>query len=140
MSYIRNWDDVYANFERAFPSFAEEVVDWWPSGRFEITMKLKDGSRIRYDNYINACKLISCLNAGSEIGDEARWRIIFSRRLRDQMTYAGISQKELAELTGISVQSLSKYVNGTASPSAYNISKIARALNCSPSTFIDCDA
>lgn len=140
MSNMNNWDDVYANFERAFPSFAEEVVDWWPSGRFEITMKLTDGSRIRYDNYANACKLISSLNAGSDISDETRWRIIFARRLRDHMTYAGITQKELAELTGISVQSLSKYANGTASPSAYNIAKIARVLNCSPSTFIDCDA
>lgn len=56
----------------------------------------------------------------------------FKENLKDELTYNDIQTKELAAMTGISINTLNHYLvqNGT-SPSAENAVKIARALNVS---------
>ena len=55
---------------------------------------------------------------------------------------AGLSQKELGELIGMSQQQLSQYESGTRRPKLETVSKMAKALNMSDDEFmpaaVDC--
>lgn len=48
--------------------------------------------------------------------------------LREIRLERGISQEDLAELVNVSRQTVSKWENGTVSPSADNLSQLSRAL------------
>lgn len=50
------------------------------------------------------------------------------QRIREIRTERGISQEDLAELVNVSRQTVSKWENGTVSPSADNLSQLSRAL------------
>ena len=54
----------------------------------------------------------------------------FRENLKDELIYKGIQTKELAILTGISLNTLNHYlVQNATSPSVENAVKIAKALN-----------
>ena len=54
----------------------------------------------------------------------------FRENLKDELIYKGIQTKELAALTGISLNTLNHYlVQNATSPSVENAVKIAKALN-----------
>ena len=56
----------------------------------------------------------------------------FAENLRDELEYQGMQVKELAEKTGLSINTLNKYRPGsTVIPTIDNAHKIARALNVS---------
>ena len=61
---------------------------------------------------------------------EERFRRIFSWKLMQIMKFRGISQIELAEITGLSKQTLSNYICCRQNASAYAVAKIAHALQC----------
>ena len=52
---------------------------------------------------------------------------------------AGLSQKELGELVGVSQQAIAQYEKGQNSPRTDTIKKIAKALNLSFTEFLDDD-
>ena len=56
----------------------------------------------------------------------------FKAKLKDEMEFQDIKPKELAERTGISVNTLRNYINGhNALPNIYSAVKIAHALGIS---------
>lgn len=56
----------------------------------------------------------------------------FAENLRDELEYQGMQVKELAERTGLSINTLNKYRPGsTVVPTIDNAAKIARVLNVS---------
>lgn len=63
---------------------------------------------------------------------EQEWREEFGRRITKLKYRAGeMNQKELAKASGISKDAISRYINGTRTPSAYNLVRLANALHCS---------
>lgn len=63
---------------------------------------------------------------------EQKWREEFGKRLLRLKYQAGkMSGRKLAEVSGISDDAISRYINGTRTPSAYNLVRLAKALNCS---------
>ena len=46
----------------------------------------------------------------------------------------GMTYDDLSDVTGISRVTISNYATGKATPSMYNLSKIARALKCTTQT------
>lgn len=52
-------------------------------------------------------------------------------RIKEQMAEKKINQKELAEMTGLTEASVSKYVNGKREPRIDVILKLAKAFNVS---------
>lgn len=59
-------------------------------------------------------------------------RMSFAENLRDELEYQGIQVKELAEKTGLSINTLNKYRPGsTVLPTIDNALKIAQVLNVS---------
>lgn len=59
-----------------------------------------------------------------------QWRYEFSFRLRKRMKRKGYNQRQLAELTGLSEVTLSRYINGVREPSSSVVYRIAKVLNC----------
>ena len=61
----------------------------------------------------------------------------FAIRLFKKMQIKGWTQEDLAWDTKISQGSIAKYVNGITTPSAYNVWKMARVMNCPIADLVD---
>jgi DNA-binding Xre family transcriptional regulator len=136
--YLKIWEPVLREFEIWHPAIAEKMIDWYPSGRNEITIKTADGSMWIF-NFIGAAlrRVDISENDVDRGSSESEWRERFADKLERKMKSSGISRWKLSEMTGISEVSLSKYVNCKATPSGYNIERLASALECSVSELID---
>lgn len=66
---------------------------------------------------------------------EEEYRIEFSMRLKKIMYRKGWTQDDLSEATGITQAMISRYISRKATPSFYNVDKIAKALGCSTDEF-----
>ena len=65
------------------------------------------------------------------------WREIFGGNLSDILEETGMSQNELAKMTGLSKSRISDYINGYSTPSVFAIINMAYALELDISEFID---
>lgn len=126
----QTWYNIFDEFATYFPTFAEQTVDWYPNGRSEITVILEDGS-VKYYNHLYRTIRYAKSVETYENETEEDLRRVFAKRLNDRMVMLGVTQYELAEMTGLSSVTLSKYMNGKATPSLHNARKIERALKCS---------
>lgn len=125
-------DAMFCEFKLYFPVTADKAVDYRETSKYELTIKLNNGDMVLYDDID---KSIRNLPRNTNSLTEPECRAEFARRLRKIMYMRGVSQKELSEITNISATMLSKYMNGSASPSFYVVDRIAKALNCSADTF-----
>lgn len=142
--YLRIWEPVLRNFESTYEDMCisrgrkdiATVVDWYPSGYAEITVTMSDGLMYVF-NTIGSC--ITPVQNKQDIDDhyneistnEDTWRKNFSKRLVIKMRRQGISQDRLSQRSGISIVTLSRYMNGLATPSGFNLQRLSRALGCS---------
>lgn len=125
-------NNIYKNFETYFPGFAKDVVEHYYKGGFELIVRLRDGDMYTYDNLEHTIRRLP-RDYRNLSEDECRKE--FAIRLCRRMFIAGVSQLELAEITGISRQSLSSYMCGKSIPSFHKVDAIAKALNCSVDEF-----
>lgn len=134
---VEYWRIVYDNFALHFPSLYERMVRWYPISEREIVVELDDNRRYVY-NLVG--DLLSRAYEEEDIDildmEENYWREHFSRRIRKKLYNTATNQDMLSMRTGISETTLSKYVNGKVTPSAFNLYKIARALECSANELI----
>lgn len=143
--YLRIWEPVLRNFESTYEDMCinnghgvtETVIDWYPSGYAEITVTMSDGMMYAF-NMIGSCitpvknkRGIDDNRCNETIKSEDAWRRNFSKRLIVKMKRTGINQDRLSRLSGISIVTLSHYMNGLASPSGYNLQRLSNALGCS---------
>lgn len=124
------WEPVYKTFCQDYPNLSEEMVDWYPSAQMEITVKTMDGKKYAYD-FMDRRIYPICDRGGNIDISEAEWRKIFVCNLNRKMRNMAMTQTRLAEKTGVSQITISKYINGLATPSSFNLIKMARALKCS---------
>lgn len=68
---------------------------------------------------------------------EVEWMKEFGNRLKEILEDAWTSQSELAEFTGISRSTISKYVNGLQMPSGKAIVQICYVLDCTMNELMD---
>lgn len=123
---------IFEEFCKMWPLAAKKVSRWYPGNQCEIVVELNDGSVMLYDQIMKTCwsaNGLEELNEKRTPRNEAEWKKEFAIRLYRKMKISGFTQEDLAWDAGISQASITKYVNGTASPSAYNLVKIARALD-----------
>lgn len=129
---------VFDEFVKMCPWAAKKVVRWHPSDNFEIVVELDDGSVIQYDQVVKTFRCAASLEeleAMRTPANEEEWKEEFSRRLYRKMRSKGFSQDDLSWDADISPASITKYVNGSAIPSAYNMVKIAKALHLTVEDF-----
>ena len=65
---------------------------------------------------------------------------IFGERVKLQLEKNNISQKELAEKTGITEATISRYISSQRIPKATEILKIAKVLNCTSDFLLGIDS
>lgn len=70
---------------------------------------------------------------------EQEWREQFAENLKERLEEYGYSQRDLADIVGISESAISRYLYGQQVPKATVILNIAYALDCSVDELIDFD-
>lgn len=135
MKRLAKFDRIYDDALIYCPFVEDDVAYWYASGDREITIKLHDDTTVIYSEGSRGAKYIrpDSNRDDSSVDAEEQWRLDFAKKLHKEMW---CSRGRLSELTGISERTISKYLNGQATPSAYNIKKIAQVLRCSPSLLI----
>lgn len=133
MSVEHNLEFVYEEFRMHYPDMDERVINWYPSGQLEITLRTKDGTKYIYDFTSKGIRRIFCPDNDELELTEEQWRFEFALRLGKMMRVFGMNQAILSEESGISQVSLSNYLNCKSTPSSYALHKLARALHCSVS-------
>lgn len=68
---------------------------------------------------------------------EVEWLEIFGDNLLDMLDEANMTQRELADATGLSESTISKYIHKQAVPGVKALVNIANVLNCSMDDLID---
>lgn len=121
-------DRMIDNLRMYFPHIAMSMESYRQYDDFELLIRLNDGSTILYDDVEKA---IRTLPKDKSTMSEEECRSEFGYRLRKLLRRNKMTQTELAEASGVSKPMLSYYINGTVSPSFYNVDRIARALGCS---------
>lgn len=124
--------NVIKQFERCYPSIAEDVEEYIETNDDYIIVRLIDGSAFLYSSWTNA---IRQLPKDSYDMTEEQCKKEFGHRLRMVMQNRGITQVELSIRTGITQPSISAYMNGIKCPSFYTVDRIAKALDCSVDVF-----
>lgn len=69
--------------------------------------------------------------------DEKKWLEIFAERLSIAMYDAKYTQRDLAEMSGISESTISKYLNRQQIPGIKAIINMSYVLDCSVSDLVD---
>ena len=118
---------MFEDFIAYFPSIGTHAIKYWESSTYELSVELDDGTIAIFD-YTN--KTIRWLSK-DDYTTEQGCKYEFGRRLKRLMFIKGVTQMELADMTGISQTLLSGYITGRVSPSFLKVDKICRALNCS---------
>lgn len=130
MSYD-NYDPIFEDYIMMFPFVKDQVVDWFHIDRFMIGAHLIDGTFDTYDG-IERCgtHYKSYEDYLKPAEDDQKWKLRFARNLYRKMCMSGYTQEELAQETGISTATMSRYMNGTAMPTVRKLMKITDVLNC----------
>ena len=137
MSYKITFDSMIAELKEGNPGFADQIVDYYPSGQMELVIKLQDGSRWRYDYRLKTLSRLPFRVSSNEDISEQEWRDNFAAKLRRRMYMKGYTQIELARATGIPHVSIGNYMRASTTPSGYNIDRLCRVLECPASELVN---
>ena len=66
----KRFETVFEEMELYFPMLADKMVDWYPSGQLEITVKLEDGSKVAYSSITKGIRTIRNADGVPEDMDE----------------------------------------------------------------------
>ena len=126
--------ELYSDFCYHFPSWEERVIDYYKSGREELTILMRGDEVLIYHGPTHGIRNARSINIEME---EERWRRLFgwhlARRIEEQYSNYSV----FADKIGISRVMLSRYINGHATPSMYVGARIASALGCSMTELCD---
>lgn len=135
---VSHYEYIFNSLLENHPYMEKEVNEWSPRGEWGIRVTLTDGSEYDYDVITNGIRrVIDHRMNGMEDITEERCRASISYHLVELMALRGFSQNTLSEYTGLSKGSINNYINGTSTPSATALRKMARALDCNITDLLD---
>lgn len=124
-----------------FTSYCPEIIDntvgMYRTDDDRLVAKLKNGRFVVYDLVFGNSMWTDDPFKKFHPKTEEEFRKYFSKKLYREMYRRGVSQYDIAVRTGLTTAMISKYMNGLATPSAYKISLIAEALDCSVDELLD---
>lgn len=126
--------DELDDLRKVCPWAYRKVVDWEHINSTDVLFELDDNSVILLDTMM---KTYRCAKSRKDLylmthpKEEEKWICEFSYNLNRLMVKNGITQSELSMASGISQCTISSYLNCKRFPTAFNVVKIMRALNCS---------
>lgn len=118
-------------FRKRWQHLVDKIAKYEPAEYNEIIITLLDGRKLLYDPLGSTIRWYHDDKEDVKGFDENRWRTGFSARLTILMREKGVHRWELAEATGISEVTLTKYATGQSTPSLFNARKIAKVIGCS---------
>lgn len=128
---IKHYERIVEQFKMYHPYLADGIDDWEPRGEMGIRVLMTDGTMYDYHSMSNSIRNIKERPMHhDDTYNEDEWRKVFSDRLTERMCTKCVTQQALADYTGLSKGAINNYVKGNATPSAYALSKLARALDC----------
>lgn len=111
--------------EEYFPSLIDRAVDIYDYNYKCLWVKVNDGKVYFIDKLNRSIRLAS--EGAKDMTDE-RYLKEFSVNLRNMLRINYMSQKRLSELTGISIYTINRFLNGKQLPDILQIGKIASAI------------
>lgn len=124
-------ETIFERLERSYPSLARQVVSWEEKGRSSILATLEDGSVVEYNELLDCIRNVVPYDATEESCKRE-----FSHNLMVKMEEKGFNQIYLAEVSGVSQQSISDYIHRKKLPTIFIADKLARALRCDVSELV----
>ena len=125
---VRNkYDRILERFETYYPDLYEQTVDWWPSSRMCITVKLDDGMLFEFDSPTNTIRRVHSADYNKE-PDLLKKDI--GRNIQKVIYARGMTQSEIATRAGVTEAMLSRYIHGTSMPSVDKVYALAAVLGC----------
>lgn len=121
------YDRILEQFERYYSDLYSQTVDWWPSGRYHITVKLEDRMIFEFDATNNTIRRVRPDNYKSDV-DVLKTDIGYN--IQKMISARGIPQSEIASRVGITEAMLSRYIHGTSMPGIDKVYSLAAALDC----------
>ena len=138
---LDNNERVVNEFKMWYPTFAERTVECTINGYHSLLAILEDGTKLEFSSLDNTLRDVTRLydpDYNRNITEE-EWRDSFGSKLKSMLHDRSIKQEAMADMLGISRVMLNKYINGKATPSSYNLNRIARILNCDIRDLVDFD-
>ena len=121
------YDKMFDSFKHYYPTMYDKAVDWWPSGRTCITVKLKDGTLFEFESFDNTIRKVQ---PGSYTKDIETLRKDIGHNLKKVVQSRGMPQSDIAEKCGVTEAMLSRYIHGTSMPGIDKVYALAAALGC----------
>ena len=128
------YDRMLERFECYYPDFYQHTVDWWPSGRLCISVKLEDGYILEFDSVSNTIRRIE--TDRTKVDDDGLRKDI-GRNLQKLIQSRSISQSTIASECGITPAMLSRYIHGTSMPGVNKVYALANILGCRITDILD---
>lgn len=123
----QKYDRILERFSTYYPDLYQQSVDWWPSDRYHITVKLEDGMLFEFDSNDNTIRRLRSANHNKDV-ETIRKDVGYN--LQKVITSRGIPQNEIAERSGITPAMLSRYIHGTSMPGIDKVYNLAAVLGC----------
>lgn len=121
---------------KRYQHIVDKMVDYYPVSSDEIKIIMNDGKDLIYNVVMDKMRwAVDRRDNMKNFPDETSYRKTVQICLGSIMRMRRVSRQELSDITGLSEVSISKYLNGKATPTLYHAEKIARALDCSVSDF-----
>lgn len=121
------YERMLEQFKIYYPSIYEQAIDWWPSGRVFISVRLREGELFEFNSIDNTIRKI---RSEQFAGDEDSLKKEIGHNLQKLMTTRSMSQGQLADEAGVTQAMLSRYIHGTSMPSIDKAYRIVGALGC----------
>lgn len=121
----RVMQEAIKGFKLYYPELVDNVASYYEDRLGYLIVEMRDGRMLVYDD------------ENSNLMDQSKFtcKKDFGTRLRLIMRRRCITQKELSEKSGISVSTISHYMNCQRSPSFEVACLLANALGCSIEDF-----
>lgn len=130
-------DEIFNRFKSQYSYYAKQVVNWYHTGPYEITLILQDGTALVYDSTHGDIMFLADRDDASDDVDVCKQK--FCHNLSRIMIEKNVTQQELSTRTGLPQSLISRYVNGVQLPNLYNFRKLAKALHCSETRLANYD-
>lgn len=134
-------EHVVEQYKLWYPTFYNRTVDYVTTGYHLLLAVLNDGSKVEFCSLDNSLRDVTRSydpEFNSNMSDED-YKKEFGSRLKTLLRDRSMKHENLADMIGVSRQSISMYINGKAMPNIRIVRCIARALECDVRDLIDFD-
>lgn len=124
---------LFRDFRRAYPDLWCRGCYYELSGHMQILIRIPNKGKVIYEYFGNKLTWIEHYKTDEEIKQKKRTDRVktysyFLFRLNEEMEERGLTQQDIADMTGISRMSINKYLGERAIPKMSTMRQIADAV------------